>query len=355
MDFRDNPGEGAESLPIYFSVLKDRLPAKFRVCKKVPAEFNFKSDLEDLWEAHEKSLKLEEELIGKIYEGEKAFENLESPEKSLLDLKVEIADRILQKCHFCEHRCEVDRTKGEKGFCRVGEVSKVSSEFVHTGEERELVPSYTIFFSGCTFECQFCQNWGISQNPESGVDMSPEELSSKISEQKERGVRNVNWVGGEPTPNLHTVLSSLNRLEVNIPSVWNSNMYLTEESMRLLSGTQDVYLTDFKYGNDECASKYSKIDDYWEVATRNHEFAREDGELIIRHLVLPNHVDCCTRKILEWVADNLGKGVRINLMNQYRPVAKAGNFPELSRRISRAEMSEAYQIADDFGLANRRR
>jgi putative pyruvate formate lyase activating enzyme len=124
------------------------------------------------------------------------------------------------------------------------------------------------------------------------------------------------------------------------------------EAMKLLFGTQDVYLTDFKYGNDACALKYSKVPNYWKIVTRNHRLAFADAELIIRQLVLPANVECCTRPVLKWIADNLGNMVRVNLMDQYRPEAKAYEYPEISRRLDAAEFEKAVEIAREVGLKN---
>ncbi|KXA92721.1 hypothetical protein AKJ64_02375 [candidate division MSBL1 archaeon SCGC-AAA259E17] len=355
MDWTSNTSEGGqtvESLERYFSVMKDDLPAKFMICKKTPAEIGLDSEKSKLWKEHGSALEKFESLLRRIDKGETSLDDLKNPETSLLELKAEISKRILKSCHFCERRCGVNRRRGETGVCGVGEDPRVASELVHTGEEPELVPSYTIFFNGCTFECQFCQNWDISQNPDSGNKNTPENISSKISDRRQQGVKNVNWVGGDPTPNLHSVLASLNKCKTSIPSVWNSNMYLSKEGMKLLAGTQDVYLTDFKYGNDKCALKYSKVPNYWEIVSRNHKLAFEDAELIIRHLVLPNHVDCCTKKILEFIKTELDPGLRVNLMDQYRPAAKAMECPEISRRVSKKEMNQALGTAERIGLEN---
>ncbi len=342
-----------DSLERYFSVLKDNLPAKFRICKKVPVDEDFCSKESELWEVHDSSMGRFRKLVKEIDNGNVRLEEIEKTESSLLDLKIELADRILSSCHFCEHLCGIDRfEKGEIGFCGVGKTSKIASDFIHRGEEPELVPSYTIFFSGCTFKCQYCQNWDISQSPKRGVEFTPERILSYIEEKAKGGARNVNWVGGDPTPNLHNILRALKKCNSNIPSVWNSNMYFSKEGMKLLSGTQDIYLTDFKYGNNECAIKYSKVPNYWEAVTRNHRLAFEDAELIIRHLVLPGHLDCCTKKILDWIKENLSSKVRINLMDQYRPVAKAWRYPEISRRISGEEWNQAIKMAKEKGLKN---
>jgi putative pyruvate formate lyase activating enzyme len=127
---------------------------------------------------------------------------------------------------------------------------------------------------------------------------------------------------------------------------------MSPEAMKLLSGTQDVYLTDFKYGNDACALKYSKVPNYWKVVTRNHKLAFADAELIIRQLVLPANVECCTRPVLKWIAKNFGYMVRVNLMNQYRPEAKAHEYPEISRRLKAEEFEKALEIAREVGLKN---
>ena len=161
--------------------------------------------------------------------------------------------------------------------------------------------------------------------------------------------RNVNWVGGDPTSNLAFILRTLSECDANLPQVWNSNMYLTERTLELLDGVIDVYLTDFKYGNDICAKRLSGIDRYMEVAQRNHLIARAQAEMIIRHLVLPSHLECCTRPILTWIAENL-EGVKVNVMGQYRPAHKAQSFGDISRSIRVSEYESALRIAEELGL-----
>ncbi len=262
-----------------------------------------------------------------------------------LDEKVNTARGIMGNCHFCERRCGVNRLEGERGYCGVLE-SRIASEFIHWGEEPELIPSYTIFFSGCTFRCVYCQNWDISQYPERGVYIQPETLSNMISTSE---ARNVNWVGGDPTPNLYYILRVLRHSRGNIPQVWNSNMYLTEESMRLLDGVMDVYLTDFKYGNNQCAMRLSDARGYTEIVQRNHRTAENQGEVIIRHLVLPGHLECCTKPILQWISENMGD-VRVNIMGQYHPEYRAGEYDELNRRLTYEEFLDAAGFGRDLGL-----
>ncbi len=259
-----------------------------------------------------------------------------------LELKEELADRMLQNCHFCERRCGVDRKREEKGYCGVTE-SKISSEFLHLGEEDELVPSHTIFFSGCTFGCVFCQNWEISQR-EGGKDIEPEILANKITGTR---AKNVNWVGGDPTPNIPYIIEVLKHLSKPTPQVWNSNMYLTGKSMDILAKLMDLYLTDFKYGNDECAKKLSKVKNYTEIVKRNHLKAEKTGDLIIRHLVLPDHLDCCTKPLLRWIDNNLDDP-KVNIMTQYRPTYKAKDHPEINRYLNSHEKREVRRLKREY-------
>jgi len=266
-----------------------------------------------------------------------------------LDLKAELAKRALSSCDLCERRCGADRAAGEKGHCGVLE-ARICSEFLHMGEEPDLVPSYTIFFAGCTFNCVFCQNWDISTRPEAGAMVEPEDLATMI-EARARGdahgrsgpagrARNVNWVGGDPTSNLHFIFDVLRRCNANIPQVWNSNMYMTEKTMRLLDGVVDIYLTDFKYGNDMCAERLSNAKGYMGIVTRNHLLARNQAEVIIRHLVLPNHFKCCTEPVLRWISENL-RDVKVNVMAQYRPEHRAPTSRMISGSTLRTERSLA--------------
>ncbi len=337
-----------DALRDYHEIERDRLPARYLVAKSVPVE-TLEGDLDELWREHDEAM---EEFRAR-WEERPSPSDVEPASPNLLELKAAIARRLLERCTFCERRCEVDRTR-ERGFCRVPPSPRVSSEFLHMGEERVLVPSHTIFFCGCTFRCVYCQNWDIAFHPENGVKVEPERLARIIRHRRSEGARNVNWVGGDPTPNLHYILRVLTVLDVNVPQVWNSNMYLTEEAMRLLDGVIDVYLTDFKYGRNECADRYSSAPEYWEVVTRNHLEARRQCELIVRHLVLPGHVECCTHRILEWIAENLGTDTPLNVMPQYRPEHRAHEYPEINRRPSAEELESAWKKARELGFRHYR-
>jgi putative pyruvate formate lyase activating enzyme len=162
-------------------------------------------------------------------------------------------------------------------------------------------------------------------------------VANLIRYRKYQGSRNVNWVGGDPTPNLLCILETLKECEDNIPQVWNSNMYCSTETMKLLDGVIDVYLTDFKYGNDGCAKRLSKVEGYLEVVKRNHKIAHDKGEVVIRHLVMPNHFDCCSKPVMDWIAKNLPNAV-VNIMAQYRPEYHAYDYEDISRHVSIEEV-----------------
>lgn len=328
----------------YLEVMKDRLPSQFLISRSVSVEFNKDSSLPELRGLHNDAMKLFRERM----EGISAMHDLPAPAaSSLLDLKVAIADRMLDRCIFCERRCTANRKKKKTGYCKIDAVSRYSAEFMHQGEEPELVPSHTIFFTGCNFRCAYCQNWDISQSPRSGTPILPQELAERITLRRAYGSRNVNFV--TPTPHAHTILEILNVLKVNVPVVWNSNMYYSMEVGELLEGVVDVYLGDMRYGNDECAKKYSNVPDYWNVVTRNFMKAYTGGEILLRQLVLPGHLDCCTAPIVKWVKENIPK-VRFNLMFQYRPAYRAYEHPEINRSLMPTEIRNALDIVREAGL-----
>ncbi len=332
-----------DPLARYNRILDGTSEPRYLESKRKTADVDLNADTATLWAAHEEALRHSDD----------------HGEPSLLDLKIELASRMLRRCSLCERACGVNRIDGEVGHCGVSE-TRISSEFLHLGEEPDLVPSHTIFFSGCTFDCVFCQNWDISTRPDSGMCVVPVTLAEVIERKASQtgtqaegrwggSARNVNWVGGDPTSHISFILETLRVCSARTPQIWNSNMYLTEPTLRLLEGVIDVYLTDFKYGNDDCARRLSNVENYTDTIRRNHKTAKSNAEIIIRHLVLPSHIDCCTKPILSWIADNLS-GVRVNVMAQYRPAHRAREHPDISRPLKSSEYREAEAFAEDLGL-----
>ena len=273
--------------------------------------------------------------------------------KSLLDLKIELADRMLRKCALCERRCGVDRTAGETGFCGVGGESRCFFEQILWGEEEPLIPSHEVFFSGCNMRCRYCYSWEAVLDPAMGKPLVPEELAGLADSRRREGAANLNLIGGEPTVSLPGILKVLKHINCPTAVVWNSNFFMSEEAMKLLNGIVDLYVGDFRFGNDQCASEIAATDGYFEAAARNFELAARSGAVIIRHLVMPGHVECCLRPIAEWMAAHL-PGVPFNLMFQYTPCFKAVGHPVLGKPLSRDEEKAARGIVKSLRLNTRR-
>ncbi len=324
----------------YRRIERNEISPAFKISNSISLEFSNDASLEELWKVHTEGMEKYRKIIADHIPEEKQI-GQGCNEKSLLDLKILISERILEKCCFCERRCGVNRRKDQIGYCGLKDISKYASEFLHIGEEPELVPSHTIFFTGCVFSCIYCQNWTISTCPHCGAAVIPEDFGKIIDGRRNEGSKNVNFV--TPTPHLHTVLETLKYINSSIPVIWNSNMYHSSESSKLLEGVIDVYLADFKYGNDECARKLSKVSNYMPVIVRNFESAYDSAEIILRHLVLPGHLECCTDPIAEWVSDNIPH-IRFNLMFQYTPHHRAHEVPEINRILTPDEKKRAIEI-----------
>ena len=342
----------------YERVSNNLRPAKYRITKRVrcDADLTEASD-EFLWREHARLAGTTRDLLRELDLENRDPTDLPIARPSFLDLKDTLLSRIIRRCTLCEWKCRVDRVAAtKKGACKLDKTSRVNTWFLHHGEEPPLVGrggSGTIFFSSCTFRCVFCQNWDISQDPLNGAPVDSRQLALIMKNLRAEGALNINFVGGEPTPNLHTIVEAMNQLEVNVPMLWNSNMYCSEETMQILADLIDIWLPDFKYGNDKCAIRLSKVPRYFESVSRNHEVAQSNGDMIIRHLVMPNHVECCTKPVLHWISEHCPRAL-VNIMGQYRPEHKVAlersKYSEITRRPLAEEMREAYHFADELGL-----
>lgn len=336
---------------------REKLPF-FQLAKKMTIEVDLQSTTDSLWTAHENFQKEFPNLIERADSGSLGSKDSSKPPVSYLDLKIELVRRILTNCHLCERRCGINRLEGEKGYCRITDIPKISSVHLHYGEEAPLVPSGTIFFMGCTFSCVFCQNYDISTAPEDGVEAPPEKLARYANHLiREENALNVNFV--TPLANTHAIIASMALQTQDGAQLWNSNHYCTEETMKIIKDLMDFWLPDFKYGSDECAKKYSNTTNYVATLHRNLKMHYEwlerqnlSQNTIIRHLVMPNHVDCCTIPILDWIGDNIPNAM-VNIMQQYHAAHKVNRstFPEINRRVSEEEISRARRHATKLGLA----
>lgn len=279
--------------------------------------------------------------------------------------KINRAGDILTDCRLCPRECHVDRTSGERGFCRTGDMPFVSSWGPHFGEERPLVGRYgsgTIFFGNCNLGCLFCQNYSISHLGE-GTEITHEKLADIMLSIQTGGCHNINLV--TPTHQSPAIIKAVRIARekgLNIPLVYNCGGYESVDTLKILDGIIDIYMPDFKYSDKKCSSRYSDADDYPEVAKEAiKEMHRQVGDLqidengvaqrglLVRHLVLPEDV-AGTSEVVRFIAEEISKDTYINIMDQYHPCFKAFDNPPLDRRITDKEYSDAIKYALKAGL-----
>jgi putative pyruvate formate lyase activating enzyme len=280
--------------------------------------------------------------------------------------RIDAAWAMLSHCELCPHRCGIDRLHGERGLCRMGDLPKVSSWNLHAWEEPPISGtrgSGTVFFSGCTGRCRFCQNYPISQLGHGDV-VTVERLAGMMLELQRKGAHNINFV--TPTHFMPHILAALPyaiRGGLRLPLVYNTSGYERVEVLRLLDDIVDVWLPDAKYADDATARRLSGFGNYVEnnrAALR--EIHRQVGDellldscglvvrgMIIRHLILPEGL-AGTAAVLRWLADSLSPRVHISLMDQYFPAHRAVNDPVLGRKITHEEYTAALQAFDAAGL-----
>jgi putative pyruvate formate lyase activating enzyme len=259
------------------------------------------------------------------------------------------AEAAYRACDVCPWACKVDRLAGELGFCGLGEAGRVYKEYLHLGEERCLVPSHTVYLTGCNFRCPFCSDDRFVRAPGlHGVPMTPAELAGRIAERRREGARNLNFVGGLPDVNVLFILRTLAHVPADTHVVWNTNLWTTPQAIRMLEGVVGTWLVDFKFGNPRCARKLGAPAGY--LATlrdRLERVSRTGGRILIRHLVMPGHLDCCTEPVLTWLARH-HPGWPVNLMTGYLPFQLASASGPLSRRLGDAERSRAVSLLASF-------
>jgi putative pyruvate formate lyase activating enzyme len=263
--------------------------------------------------------------------------------------RVERARRHDRRCELCEHRCGADRLAGDRGPCRAGVEARVYKHRVEWGEEWELVPSHLFYLSGCDLRCAFCVAGINAFDPRRGRVLTAAFLAEAVARGRAEGTRTLQWVGGEPTIHLPAVLEAMAGCPDLPPVVWKSDFHGTPEAFALLDGAVDVYLADFKFGNDACAHRVAGVDNYVAVVTRNLAIAAAQGDLIVRHLLLPGHFDCCFRPLAAWLRANL-PGVKFSLRDGYLPAWQAGRHVELARPLEPGHADRARDRADQLGL-----
>ena len=265
------------------------------------------------------------------------------------DSRRKLAYKQWEHCELCEHRCGVNRSKGERGPCHAGIEARVFRHRVECGEEPELVPSHLFYLSGCDLRCAFCIAEANAFDPSRGRLLTAEFFSQAVAWGQSRGARNVQWVGGEPTIHIPSILDAMSTCAALPAIVWKSDFYGTPQAFELLADVVTVYVADFKFGNDDCATRIARVPDYVSVITRNLRIAAAQADLIVRHLVLPGHLDCCFRPIVDWLRAEMPH-VKFSVREGYQPHWQARRHTELAAPLSRAEGDLARQIAREAGL-----
>lgn len=263
--------------------------------------------------------------------------------------RAEQAEAHYRSCRLCEHRCAVDRRNEHLGRCKAGTAARVFRHRIEYGEELELIPSHLFYLSGCDLRCAFCIAGLNAFDPSRGVELTADFFNTAVDWGRKRGARNVQWVGGEPTIHLPSIL----RVMADCPKlprvVWKSDFHCTPEAFDLLDGSVDVYVADFKFGNDDCAKRLAGIDNYLKIVTRNLMIAARQARLIVRHLLLPGHAHCCYDRIVEWMQTHLPEAP-FSVREGYLPSWRSQAFAELTQALEPRAGRAAREQADRAGL-----
>ena len=273
---------------------------------------------------------------------------------------------MLEKCTICPHNCGINRLNGQIGRCKSKDIVKIGLYSTHNFEEPCISGkkgSGTVFFSNCNMNCVFCQNYEISQQGK-GKEISIEELAEIFIKQQEKDVENINLV--TPTSYVPQIIEAIQIARKNglhIPIVYNTNGYEKVEILKMLEGYIDIYLPDLKYSDDLLAKSLSKVDNYFEIATNAiKEMYRQTGKaifnedgimqkgMIIRHLVLPNHI-LNSRRVLKWINDNMND-VYVSVMAQYFPTYKAKEMEDINRKLTKEEYEQIENYLYRLDLEN---
>ena len=222
----------------------------------------------------------------------------------------------------------------------------------------------TIFFSNCTINCIYCQNYEISQQGR-GKEITIEELAEIFLEQQENGVQNVNLV--TPTsyvPQIIEAIKTAKQNGFNLPIVYNTNGYETVETIKMLNGYIDIYLPDLKYYYNELGEKYSNVKNYFNISTEaikemynqvGSPMLDKDGimqkGLMIRHLILPNNIEN-SKQVLKWIKENFDNNIYVSIMAQYFPTYNAKKYKEIGRKLTKEEYEEIENYLYELDLEN---
>ena len=266
-------------------------------------------------------------------------------------------ERLYDRCMLCPRKCGVDRNEGKTGYCGQKNTVKIARADLHFWEEPEISGkegSGTVFFTGCNLGCIYCQNHTISRaDTKSGRELSVSELSDVFLNLRDKGALNINLVTAVMfVPSILDALDMAKEKGLTIPVVYNSSGYESVETLKLLKGYVDIYLPDLKYLDPALSKEFSLAPDYPEVAKKAIEEMVSQTSVIVRHLVLPGHVNN-SKEVLKYLYDTYGSKIKISIMSQYTPIC--GPFKEhaeLNRRITKREYDKVVDYALSLGIEN---
>lgn len=252
-------------------------------------------------------------------------------------------------CQLCAHHCGADRRDGPAGLCHAGPFARVFSAQTEVSDELLLGPVFALAFSGCDLRCDFCITGRESWDARAGEAADFDDLAARASAALEAGARTVMILGGEPTIHLPDALELAARLPDDATLAWKTNAHGSVSSRALLDGVFDVWVADYKFGNDACAARLSRTPAYTAIVRDNLLWAARDHTLVVRHLLMPGHVECCWRPVAAWLAAEL-PGVAVSLREGFWPAWLAFRHPELQGPASEDERALARRIAAEHRL-----
>lgn len=259
------------------------------------------------------------------------------------------ARSALANCLLCGHRCGVNRLAGEHGTCHAGAGAHIFSAQTEVSDELEIVPTFAIALSGCDLRCDFCITARESWNARSGEALEPGDVATRAAAAWRTGARSVMILGGEPTVFLPAALEIASLLPDSAPLVWKTNGHGSREARALLDGIFDVWVVDYKFGSDACARRLARVENYQETVRENLRWAADRTGLIIRHLLMPGHLECCWEPVATWIARELPTA-KVSLRTGFWPAWRAGRHHELSRTCKPCEAERAAEIAHKLSL-----
>ncbi len=230
------------------------------------------------------------------------------------------AAEALRACVLCPWRCGVDRVRGELGYCRLDGELRVFHHYLSLSEELELTPTYEILFAGCSHRCRFCSVGPEVRRPLDAPRAALTDIVDGYRSARARGLRTLNFVGGEPTTSLPSALAIVAAIQPDVPIVWNTNLFMSDEAIALLDGVVSVVVGDVHFGNDTCARRVGAVSPYLDAIGRALDRLAPRADVIVRLLVLPGHIDCCALPAVDWLAAR-GPRLRVRVLGNYTPPA----------------------------------